>query len=147
MQQRTFFRIIVMGALVAVLAAPAAYPAGAQPNTANATSAFKKIDTDGDGKLDRKELTVAAGLDFDKLDVDHDGSLTLAELQKTHDRGLLLPFPKHLDTATAFAAVDTDRDHKIDKTEYETAVVNAYMSCDRNHDGTIELSDLKHCSL
>jgi Ca2+-binding EF-hand superfamily protein len=119
--------------------------ASAQGNAANAIAGFHAIDTDGDAKLDRRELTAAAGRDFDRLDLDRDDFLTRSELAKTRSTSLLLPFPGRFGSAAAFAAADTDRDGKIDKHEYEAAVVRAYLACDRNHDGTIELSDLRHC--
>jgi len=121
--------------------------ATAQGNAASATAGFHAIDTDGDAKLDRAELTAAAGRDFGRLDVDGDGFLTRAELAKTRSTSLLLPFPGRFSSAAAFSAADTDGDGKIDKREYEAAVVRAYLACDRNHDGTLEVSDLRHCRL
>jgi hypothetical protein len=134
-------------ATIAVCAFAAGAPANAQLHTQSAISSFHTIDTDGDAKLDRRELTAAAGRDFDTLDVDRDGYLTGSELTRTRDKRLLLPFPGRFASAAAFAAADTDRDQKIDKHEYEVAVVKAYMRCDRNRDGTIEISDLRTCSL
>ena len=72
--------------------------------------------------------------------------MTAAELANARSDKLLLPFPGRFSTAAAFAAVDTDHDRKISEQEYETAVVRAYLACDANHDGTIELSDLRRCS-
>jgi Ca2+-binding EF-hand superfamily protein len=131
---------------VAICAAAFPLVTFAQMNTATATANFHSIDTDHDAKLDRHELLTAAGRDFDRLDIDHDGYLTHRELYETRNRSLLLPFPGRFESSAAFAAADTDRDMKIDKHEYETAVVEAYMKCDRNRDETIELSDLRHCS-
>jgi Ca2+-binding EF-hand superfamily protein len=134
-------------AMIAVSVAAVGARASAQPHTQSAISSFHAIDTDRDAKLDRRELTAAAGRDFDKLDVDRDGYLTGSELTRTRDKRLFLPFPGRFASAAAFAAADTDRDRKIDKHEYEVAVVKAYMRCDRNRDGTIEISDLRTCSL
>jgi Ca2+-binding EF-hand superfamily protein len=119
----------------------------AQAPSSSAMSGFRTIDSDHDLKLDKRELTAAAGRDFDRLDIDHDGYLTSAELKRTRDTKLLLPLPGRLSSASAFAAADTDRDNKIDKREYTHAIVQAYLACDRNADGTIEMSDLKRCAL
>jgi Ca2+-binding EF-hand superfamily protein len=129
----------------AALFAADAPPAAAAMNSASALANFRAIDTDRDAKLDRHELTVAAAKDFDRLDVDHDGYLTATELRRTRSKMLLLPFPGRFASAAAFATADTDRDDNIDKHEYEAAVVKAYLSCDSNHDGTIEVSDLRRC--
>jgi Ca2+-binding EF-hand superfamily protein len=135
---------IAFGMLVCALASSAGLaPVAAQ--TRSAISDFHVIDTDHDRKLDRHELAAAAAHDFERLDIDHDGYLTHGELDRTRDVSLLLPVPGHLNAKLAFAAADTDRDHKIDQHEYVHAIVAAYMSCDRNHDGTIEVSDLRHC--
>ncbi len=118
----------------------------AQTDTSSAIAGFRAIDTDRDAKLDRRELAAAARLDFKHLDLHKNGFLTAAELANARSDKLLLPFPGRFSTATAFAAVDTDHDRKISEQEYETAVVRAYLACDANHDGTIELSDLRRCS-
>ncbi len=115
-------------------------------NTSAATRSFATIDTDGDGKLNRVELNAAAGRDFDRLDVDHDHYLTASELKAAHDVKLLLPLPGRLESPAAFMAADSDHDAKIDKHEYQAAIVRAYLKCDANRDGTIELSDLRRCS-
>jgi Ca2+-binding EF-hand superfamily protein len=145
-------RFAAVLALIAALmtnvrpAASAAVGGALAMSTVNATSGFAAIDSDKDGKLDRAELTAAAGHDFERLDIDHDRYLTIDELKKAHAVDVLLPLPGRLEAASAFSAADTDHDQKIDKREYERAIVAAYMSCDANHDGTIEMSDLKHCS-
>lgn len=130
---------------VLALMVPVASQARAPASTA--MSRFNTIDSDHDAKLDKHELTAAAGRDFGLLDVDHDGYLTSAELKRTRDMNLLLPLPGHLVAASAFAAADTDHDGRIDRREYEHAIVKAYLACDANADGTIEMSDLKHCAL
>lgn len=121
--------------------------ANAQMQHRAATSDFRTIDTDADARLDRRELAAAAGRDFDRLDVDRDRYLTRDEVRRTHGATLLLPLPGRLSTRNAFAAADTDRDRKIDKREYVATIVRAYMRCDGNRDGTIEVSDLRHCRL
>ncbi len=133
-----------------VLAVAAALCSGltasiAQVQGASAITNFRAIDTDGDAKLNRAELTAAADRDFARLDVDHDGYLTRGELTRTGSKTLLLPFPGRFSSQAAFSAADTDHDRKIDRHEYESAVVGSYMRCDRNHDNTIELSDLRRC--
>ncbi len=130
-----------------VLASMLPLASAAQTASSSAMSGFRTIDSDHDAKLDKAELGAAAGRDFDRLDVDHDRYLTQAELKRVRGPKLLLPLPGHLGTASAFAAADTDHDRKIDKREYERAIVQAYLTCDRNADGTIEMSDLKYCAL
>jgi hypothetical protein len=141
--RRTVFHILL---IVATLCSGVT-AAVAQPNAKSAMSNFRTIDTDGDAKLDRRELAAAARRDFDRLDIDRDGYLTRGELAQTRGKTLLLPFPGRLSTQNAFMAADTDHDRKIDRHEYEIAVVRAYMRCDRNRDSTIEVSDLRHCAM
>jgi hypothetical protein len=88
----------------------------------------------------------AAGRDFDRLAAGR-GALTRDQLARARGGALLLPVPARYSTAAVFKLDDTDHDAKIDKREYEHAVAAAYMRCDANRDGTIEIADLRHCSL
>ena len=142
-------RFRVLGAAAIFIAATTGLPhtARAHDDARIGIADFRTIDTDRDAKLDRHELLAAASRDFDRLDVDRDGYLTRGEIKRTHSASLLLPLPGRLSSVRTFAAADTDHDEKIDRHEYEVAIVNAYMTCDRNHDGTIKVSDLRHCRL
>lgn len=45
---------------------------------------WKKIDTDGDGRISRQEALAKASEEFDKKDLNHDGYLTQDEIKKSH---------------------------------------------------------------
>jgi len=51
------------------------------PNGETALSAFRKVDTDGSGFIDREEAKAVAGLQFAEADSDHDGRLSNAEFE------------------------------------------------------------------
>ncbi len=46
-----------------------------------ATSAFRKVDTDSSGFIDREEAKAVAGLQFAEADNDNDGKLSSAEFE------------------------------------------------------------------
>lgn len=46
-----------------------------------ASSAFRKVDTDSSGFIDREEAKAVAGLQFAEADNDHDGKLSSAEFE------------------------------------------------------------------
>jgi Ca2+-binding EF-hand superfamily protein len=86
---RSILRRTLRGSAAATLFA-ATMGAGAQSARAPAediVAAFKRIDTDADGKVSRAEtarLAAIAGR-FDQLDRDRDGYLTLAEFAAAFD--------------------------------------------------------------
>lgn len=51
------------------------------PNGATTSSAFRKVDTDSSGFIDRREAKAVAGLQFGEADHDHDGKLSSAEFE------------------------------------------------------------------
>lgn len=51
------------------------------PNGDAASSAFRKVDIDSSGFIDREEAKAVAGLQFAEADNDHDGKLSSAEFE------------------------------------------------------------------
>jgi hypothetical protein len=147
MKVAVLFRLYVGAQLLAFAVAGGSPFGAAQARAAGVMPDFGTIDTDSDKRLDRRELGVAASLDFERLDVEHHGYLTRAEFAKTRSAKLLLPFPGRVGTTAAFTAADTNRDGTVDKREYTRAVVRAYLGCDRERAGTIGIDDLRHCRM
>lgn len=69
-------------------AAPAAAPAeGGKPPVARKHGDFiKKLDTNGDGAIDKAEFVADAEAKFTKLDADNDGKVTADEFKALRDK-------------------------------------------------------------
>ena len=64
------------------------------PGGESATSAFRKVDTDSSGFIDREEAKLVAGLQFADADNDGDGKLSNAEFEAAINvRKLRTPAP------------------------------------------------------
>ncbi|WP_162527255.1 EF-hand domain-containing protein [Sphingomonas solaris] len=59
-----------------------------------ADAAFKRVDSDGDGKLSRAEATKRPLAAFDMMDANHDGILTVAEKAAARSRETDVPAGK-----------------------------------------------------
>lgn len=122
------------GAAIAALAI-AATPASAQESSQadKMKAMFDKMDRNGDGKLDYKEVRGAGQFEkdtFDKYDGDHDGFLTIAEMKaglKAHPDKTPAEWKEMMGEKHENADELTDNELKM-----------AYEKLDLNHDGKVE---------
>lgn len=92
---------------------------------------FRKLDTDGDGVVSRREFD-GTQEEFDKLDVDRDGALTKKDrvLQRDLDRA-----------AKRFTLLDKNKDGVISRDEWPGDDAS-YRLQDRNRNGSVTQDEL-----
>jgi Ca2+-binding EF-hand superfamily protein len=87
---------------------------------------FQDMDTNRDGKLDKKELDAAALKIFRKYDKNRDGYLDKAEFKAI--RG----------ARSVFEDLDANQDGKLDMKELRDAASGKFDLYDKNHDGVLD---------
>lgn len=94
-----------------------------------------KLDTNGDGSIDRSEAAARPGLAkrFDMLDANHDGRIDASERPQHHGQG----------GGGGFARLDANHDGSIDRTEAAARphLLQRFDQLDANHDGRIDASE------
>ncbi|MGV8960649.1 MAG: EF-hand domain-containing protein [Stenotrophomonas sp.] len=144
MSQRTPMILLAMllatsAAGVAIAAAPAATPAATKP-------AVTRLDSNGDGVIDRKEAAAHPRLAerFDQLDKNKDGKLSAAEMPAPRHRGGRrggyaghngMHGQRH--SGLMMRGMDTNQDGRISAAEYQAH----FDKLDVNKDGYIDQAD------
>lgn len=125
-------RLTLFGAALAAVGL-AAGPSFGQDQTEKFQTFFKKMDRDGDGKLDFKEVRAAGQFEkdtFDKYDGDHDGFLTPAEMKAG--------MKAHSDKTPTEWKELLDEKHEAADELTEGELKAAYGKLDLNHDGKVD---------
>jgi len=117
----------------------------AQNPEAAEAEAFKKMDTNGDGKISADEHAAAAKKMFDLADANHDGKLSPEELSAAHEK--MHPGKKatgHPDEQTAaekLKAMDTNGDGAISADEWAAGSKARFDKLDTDHDGSLNKTE------
>lgn len=106
---------------------------------------FEKVDTNKDGKIDRKELADhMKGNAFDELDNNKDEGITQTEWDKTH---YVIDAEKHQEI---FKAVDRDKNKRISFPEFTnyiekySNIEDAFMLLDKDLDGLLAPDEISY---
>lgn len=122
--------------LKSLLIAGGLFLAAASPILASeAEDLFKRMDTNGDGRLTSVEHAQSAETMFKQSDADRDGKVSAAECesaQATHDGKI-----DKKATALHMRQVDTDGDGQINATENNAFAKSAFLRADKNSDGVL----------
>jgi Ca2+-binding EF-hand superfamily protein len=133
---------LIISAAALLLTGPTGLPASAQvastPAPAPAKAGvFARLDTNGDGYIDKSEARGPLAERFDAVDTDHDGRLSREELKAeraVHDmkRG-----------KGGLAMLDTDHDGQVSWAEFSAAIKAHFETLDTNHDGYLDAGELR----
>jgi Ca2+-binding EF-hand superfamily protein len=120
---RLLLSLVALGIFGTILAAQA------QAQPVKVTAFLQEWGSDR-GTLTLEEIKKAASARFDGLDRKKKGALTRSELA-----GIL--------TFLEFGTADTNKDGKLDKTEFLSAVEKRFQAADADHDGTLDKKKLE----
>ena len=94
-----------------------------------------RVDADHDGKISKAEFDAESATMFKRMDKNSDGKIASDEMPKPRgDR-----FAGRL-----FDRADTDHDGKVTKAEFTAAGDQMFQKLDKNGDGAIEKSEMRH---
>jgi len=143
MTRKTLLTLAVLTALAAGTAFAAAAPAPDVSATSAQPAARVKLDSNGDGIVDRTEAAQHPRLagKFDELDKNKDGKLTKDEMPARHGHGH--DKPGH-GPREAMSRLDTDKDGRISRAEAtagEGRMASHFEQMDANKDGYVDRAD------
>lgn len=98
---------------------------------------FKKMDTDGDGKVTRAEHTADAKQMFAKCDANRDGTVTAAEMEASMAAEGEKPGKHEMSAAEKIRMIDQNGDGKLTTAEHEAGTETMFGKMDTNQDGAI----------
>ena len=145
-------RFLVIPAAVLLLAAPAFAAPGDSPapgpdKPARASnSGIMRYDTNKDGVVDRAEWTAGQEARFKRLDTNGDGKLTQDELfARTPAVGnSVLPTDRQAQRQSAyFQRLDTDKDGFVSFAEFMVQADRNFARCDVNKDGRTDTNECR----
>jgi Ca2+-binding EF-hand superfamily protein len=134
----TYRKPLIVLAVLAALSSASAFAVD-MPPADGGPHGLAKLDTNGDGAIDRSEAAKAPHLaqNFDKLDKNKDGKLTPDELPKRGDfrRG----------AHDAMAKLDTNKDGRISREEAKAdpKFAERFDKMDVNKDGHVDKADFE----
>ena len=145
-------RFLVIPAAVLLLAAPALAAPGDSPAPATdkparaSNSGIMRYDTNKDGVVDRAEWTAGQEARFKRLDTNGDGKLTQDELfARTPAVGnSVLPTDRQAQRQSAyFQRLDTDKDGFVSFAEFMVQADRNFARCDVNKDGRTDTNECR----
>ena len=116
---------------------------GALPSAfaGNSADKFKKMDTNGDGKVTREEHASGAKQMFTKNDANNDGALTVAELDAAMVAQGEKPGKHHKTSAEKIQMIDQNGDGRITASEHEAGTDQMFAKMDKDADGFLSKSE------
>lgn len=112
----------------------------------NARELFRRIDTNGDRRLEFSEIQAARALMFDRMDANHNGLLDAGEVraaveqvksQRDFQAAQFAGFQAQADR------MDRNGDGKISRDEFAAFIPDRLLRADTNGDGALSISELR----
>lgn len=143
MTRKTLLTLAVLTALATGTAFAATPPTSGVTATAAQPAPRIKLDSNGDGVVDRTEAAKLARLagKFEELDKNKDGKLSKDEMPARHGRG---HDKRGRGPLQAMSRLDTDKDGRISRTEATAAegrMASRFDQLDANKDGYVDRAD------
>ena len=141
-------RVFLLPLLPALLAG--AWASAAAPDDQEAR--FHRLDTSGDGFVDRAEHEAGVRADFAQADLNHDGFIDLAEYQRWLEQhvqgaeGRRVPLPPQALRSVArcyIQAVDRNGDGRLALEEKQAHDLRFFEALNRDRDGRLTLAESK----
>jgi hypothetical protein len=126
--------------------AAASAPAAPVAKPARPATGVMRYDSNKDGVVDRAEWNAGQEARFKRLDTDGDGKLTKDELfARTPARGSsVLPSDRQVQRQSAyFERLDTDRDGAVTLAEFMALAERNFARCDLDKDGRIDTAECR----
>lgn len=98
---------------------------------------FKKMDTDGDGKITRAEHATGAKKMFTECDANKDGVVTATEMEASLARHGEKPGKDVKTAAEKIREIDQNNDGKLTTAEHEAGAGKMFGKMDTNGDGVL----------
>ena len=111
----------------------------------NEADMFKKMDTDGDGKISADEFAAAGKEKFTKMDTNGDGKISVDEMKadlEKHQKMMAKPGAKEM-ISEKVKMMDTNNDGYISEDEFMAGQKTMFDKMDTDHDGYLTKSELK----
>lgn len=133
---------LIAAAGILVAGAAAAEPQLTQSHAERARGTLQRMDTNGDGVIDRSEAAAHPRMSamFDRLDRNGDGRLDAGERPRTHGKDA-----RHLPGPMIGAIrLDADGDGRVSRAEAaDSRLAERFEAMDRNRDGYLVASELR----
>jgi Ca2+-binding EF-hand superfamily protein len=132
-----------------LLTGPSALPASAQmastPAPAQAKEGhFARLDTNGDGYVDKSEVRGPLAEHFDAIDSDHDGRLSREELKAARAaHGMKGNKAGKEGKGGGLAMLDADHDGRVSWAEFSAGIKAHFDRLDANHDGYLDATEAR----
>jgi len=113
---------------------------------AGARELFRRIDTNGDRKLEFSEIQAVRAQMFDRMDANHNGLLDAGEVRAAVEQ---VKSKRNFQTAqfAGFPAqarrMDHNGDGKISRDEFAAFIPDRLLQADTNGDGALSISELR----